>query len=441
MSSDYFSRKNRLARRDARAGEIKKLAGGFSRARHDAVTTQNVGPKAIDMVKSVLSNFILPAGPALSYSGTRKARFVPTTSELDDGVVTVHAALKTHSGVGIEFDIPIEIRAGQLMEPSVLVVNGAPKIIAQSSFDDIVHMNSIHDPVHAREMFAPPGIAVKKSTIVKRNQGGMFSIKSNKQALVDAMRLGTYREAAPQEGPELEERLEQMDSWGEPSDEELSQIEHEQEFADADRKLLEALMQQTSNPELQKKILDILESEKLGYDAETPRFSQPTGPSLCQGCGKPAAQCECEESPIHGMEAELDKSAKAPPGMEDTVLKLKKQYPGEPEKAFATAWSIYNKKAQYKEPDYEGMDPARNQDDMDHLDPAERRQYQDLHHAGEDASLSEELEVKDRGGVAHKFKSGAKVHLVRDLAGDGKHFVVQFESGLQAIVDANYLRG
>ena len=34
---------------------------------------------------------------------------------------------------------------------------------------------------------------------------------------------------------------------------------------------------------------------------------------------------------------------KAPPGMEDMVLKLKKQYPGHPEKAFATAWMIYNK--------------------------------------------------------------------------------------------------
>jgi hypothetical protein len=39
---------------------------------------------------------------------------------------------------------------------------------------------------------------------------------------------------------------------------------------------------------------------------------------------------------------ELDEVA--PPGMEDMVLKLKKQYPGEPAKAFATAWSIYNKK-------------------------------------------------------------------------------------------------
>lgn len=35
---------------------------------------------------------------------------------------------------------------------------------------------------------------------------------------------------------------------------------------------------------------------------------------------------------------------KAPPGMEDLVLKLKREYPGHPEKAFATAWLIYNKK-------------------------------------------------------------------------------------------------
>jgi hypothetical protein len=34
----------------------------------------------------------------------------------------------------------------------------------------------------------------------------------------------------------------------------------------------------------------------------------------------------------------------APPGMEDLVLKLKKQYPDDHSKAFATAWKIYNKK-------------------------------------------------------------------------------------------------
>lgn len=35
---------------------------------------------------------------------------------------------------------------------------------------------------------------------------------------------------------------------------------------------------------------------------------------------------------------------KAPPGMEDLVMKLKKQYPGKEQLAYATAWSVYNKK-------------------------------------------------------------------------------------------------
>ena len=34
----------------------------------------------------------------------------------------------------------------------------------------------------------------------------------------------------------------------------------------------------------------------------------------------------------------------APPGMEKTVMQLKKEYPGDEAKAFATAWAIYNKK-------------------------------------------------------------------------------------------------
>lgn len=44
------------------------------------------------------------------------------------------------------------------------------------------------------------------------------------------------------------------------------------------------------------------------------------------------------------VESEESLNEKAPPGMEADVLRLKKEYPGHPEKAFATAWMIYNKK-------------------------------------------------------------------------------------------------
>lgn len=45
-----------------------------------------------------------------------------------------------------------------------------------------------------------------------------------------------------------------------------------------------------------------------------------------------------------GSEFDPKLGEKAPPGEEALVKDLKKEYPGHPEKAFATAWSIYNKK-------------------------------------------------------------------------------------------------
>lgn len=48
-----------------------------------------------------------------------------------------------------------------------------------------------------------------------------------------------------------------------------------------------------------------------------------------------------------------DMEESAPPGMEDMVKKLKREYPGHPEKAFSTAWSIYDKKHNKKD---ESMD-------------------------------------------------------------------------------------
>lgn len=45
----------------------------------------------------------------------------------------------------------------------------------------------------------------------------------------------------------------------------------------------------------------------------------------------------------------------APPGMENMVMNLKKEYPGDESKAFATAWSIYDKKHGKTE---EGIDEA-----------------------------------------------------------------------------------
>lgn len=52
----------------------------------------------------------------------------------------------------------------------------------------------------------------------------------------------------------------------------------------------------------------------------------------------------------------------APPGMEDLVMKLKQKFPGHEEKAFATAWSIYNKKKQHNESAVDTVDSSVEDD-------------------------------------------------------------------------------
>jgi hypothetical protein len=60
------------------------------------------------------------------------------------------------------------------------------------------------------------------------------------------------------------------------------------------------------------------------------------------GRGDADAEFDAAQPGIDEMFDNMEETA--PPGMEDVVMDLKREYPGEPEKAFATAWSIYNKK-------------------------------------------------------------------------------------------------
>jgi hypothetical protein len=60
-----------------------------------------------------------------------------------------------------------------------------------------------------------------------------------------------------------------------------------------------------------------------------------------------------------------DLGEKAPPGMERLVKDIKKQYPGHPEKAFATAWSIYNK--QHGKTDEGSMVDESGEQDIDFI--------------------------------------------------------------------------
>ena len=132
---------------------------------------------------------------------------------------------------------------------------------------------------------------------------------------------------------------------------------------------------------------------------------------------------------------------KAPPGMEDMVLKLKKQYPGHPEKAFATAWMIYNKTHGKKESVEEevcnecgmyesecGCDHGHMNEDYKHKGKAYGGAAQhddDEDEDDDDDKKSKSTEKKSRGRPkkAEHEKSSAKL----PKFGSGKHELPQHQ--------------
>ena len=326
----YFSRVASAARRAARLDQYSSLKDTFGkREANMRLTSQNVGPAAISMVREILDSYSLPNRPQLGYSGIRAARLA-SNNKIDGGVITVHAEFRTRTGVNVGIDVPVEVRGGNLIEPSVVVFGGSPRIIAQSTFDDIVAHNTFTEQARIRPMYSAP----------------------------------------------------------------LDKNQHE------------------------------LENK---YRREQTRINK----GLYSAAIRDA---------LAGKTAQLDLSAKSPPGKEKMVEKLKEEgY--DADSAFAIAWAQHNKEhgksAQYVEHDYKSFDPARNVDPEDFLQPAEQEPGLA---AGDTTSLSEEVEVRNRGGGVDVYSSGSKVTVVRDLAGDGTAYVVEFDDGLQAVIDSGLLK-
>ena len=191
----YFSKESRDARRASRAKNNSQIRSALTKtAGSGDITTQNAGTKALSLVRSLLDSYRLPTLPRLSYSGLRKGRTAANSSKVEDGVITISASLKTFSNVGISFDIPIEIHGGKLQDPSVLVYNGAARVISQATFDDLVNNNTIKDIVPVRKLYDAPldnkqaKELYSNRTKMTRVNRGMFSLGAAKEELRKAIR-------------------------------------------------------------------------------------------------------------------------------------------------------------------------------------------------------------------------------------------------------------
>lgn len=143
------------------------------------IGSQHPGQAAILAVRAALASYDLPVDMRFHYAGMRRYQG-HGAHHVSEGIVTVQASFRTLSGVQRTVDIPVIVHAGQVLEPAVVIENGAMHVIAQSTFDDLIDRGTIYQPVQSREtMFSPPPDQRPPQKWVPVARPGLFGIGPN----------------------------------------------------------------------------------------------------------------------------------------------------------------------------------------------------------------------------------------------------------------------
>lgn len=172
---------------------------------------QHPGAAALLVVRNALSEYDLPTKVDLRYHGMHRTSGHGAYA-MDEGIVMVQADFASMAGAKHSVEIPVVVKSGRMLDPSVLIHNGVKRIITQHTFDDIIGMGEFKQRVPDRlTMFSPPPgkdakPAQRQVPIVNP---GMYSVlprrmtTGQKRAAIQAAVSGQRTAADPLHEPEL----------------------------------------------------------------------------------------------------------------------------------------------------------------------------------------------------------------------------------------------
>jgi hypothetical protein len=142
------------------------------------LTDKTIYPKVIAFVTNFLSGFEIPAQFDINFHSVRNASYLDG-GYIDSGDISLGLDIRTLSNVKIHAEMVVPVRNNQLIEPSILFIDGRPRVIAQSVFKDIIAKNTFsHKLYKGPERFVSPEILkmYQDSKITTVNPG-MFGLE------------------------------------------------------------------------------------------------------------------------------------------------------------------------------------------------------------------------------------------------------------------------
>lgn len=117
---------------------------------------QHPGLHAVTYVREALGRFELPSQVHLRYTGMNRTSGSGAHG-MSDGIVWVRAEFASQSGARHAVDVPVVVHDRRMVEPQVLLHHGRARVLAQSTFDDIVDNAEVYRSQPDRShMFSPP---------------------------------------------------------------------------------------------------------------------------------------------------------------------------------------------------------------------------------------------------------------------------------------------
>lgn len=152
---------------------------------------QHPGAAALLIVRQALGEYRLPTEVQLRYGGMKRASG-HSAFAMDEGIVMVEATLHSLSGPQHHVYVPVIVREGRILSPSILIHDGNRRVLAQSTFDDIIGMGEFRANVPDRPtMYSPPPdreAASRPKKQVPLLRPGMFSVQPSRRMIGSAVR-------------------------------------------------------------------------------------------------------------------------------------------------------------------------------------------------------------------------------------------------------------
>lgn len=153
----------RAARREQKRAMAKEAADALWSIRQkpsenvmgEPVGSSFPGAAAVKVADRLLKQYRLPMY-TLRYLASKRVGGYGQHG-MTDGCVMLSLELKSPSGPSRIVDLPVFIHQGNVLEPSTLLCDGTPRVIAQSTFDDLINDRVFMTPDTARKhMYSPP---------------------------------------------------------------------------------------------------------------------------------------------------------------------------------------------------------------------------------------------------------------------------------------------